>query len=58
MALANPSNHTQEADIIRWTLFLGLCAIVAAYLFGGHIHAKRRIRKGLPPYAYHRVSLS
>jgi hypothetical protein len=44
--------------IVKWSLFLGLLILFSAYLFIGYTHAKKRIARGLPPLAYHRVMFS
>ncbi len=46
----------QTGEIVKWSLFLGGTLLVTAFLVGAYMHAKRRIRKGLPPLGYHRVS--
>lgn len=47
-----------EAYAVKFAIIVALFAVVAVYLLGGYLHAKRRIRKGLPPLAYHRWMLS
>ncbi|TAQ84744.1 hypothetical protein B7494_g6929 [Chlorociboria aeruginascens] len=49
---------TTTGQIVKWSVFFGLLAILIAYLVIGHIHAKRRIKKGLAPLAYHKWLLS
>lgn len=46
----------QEGLIVKWSVFLGLMVLITLYITIGYIHAKKRIRKGLKPLAYHRVS--
>lgn len=46
----------QEGLIVKWAVFLGLMVLITLYITIGYIHAKKRIRKGLVPLAYHRVS--
>lgn len=46
----------QEGLIVKWSVFLGLMILITLYITIGYIHAKKRIRKGLVPLAYHRVS--
>lgn len=46
----------QEGLIVKWSVFLGLMVLITLYITIGYIHAKKRIRKGLVPLAYHRVS--
>jgi len=43
---------------VKWSIFLGLTLSVGLYLLLGYMHAKRRLRKGLMPLAYHRVRTS
>lgn len=51
------ANHPQqEGLIVKWSVFLGLMLLITLYITIGYIHAKKRIRKGLVPLAYHRVS--
>lgn len=45
----------QEGLIVKWSVFLGLMFLITLYITIGYIHAKRRMRKGLVPLAYHRV---
>ncbi|KAH7321272.1 hypothetical protein B0I35DRAFT_501381 [Stachybotrys elegans] len=44
----------QEGIIVKWTLLLSMFVLVFGYVIGGYWHAKRRMRKGLQPLAYHR----
>jgi len=46
---------TRTGEIIKWTVFFGLFFIVMAYIVGGYWHAQRRMARGLPPLAYHRM---
>ena len=46
---------SQTGHIVKWSVFLGLTLLIGGYLLGGYIHAKKRLRKGLMPLAYHRV---
>ena len=46
---------SQTGQIVRWSIFLGIIFLIAAYMGFGYWHAKRRITKGLPPMKYHRV---
>lgn len=39
---------------VRYSIIALLFALLLLYFFGGYYHANRRIRKGLPPLAYHR----
>ncbi|KAL1835290.1 hypothetical protein VTK73DRAFT_5824 [Phialemonium thermophilum] len=53
-----PFWYTRTGIIVKWSLFLGLITLFCLYLFLGYMHAKSRIRKGLPPLAYHRWLVS
>lgn len=44
--------------MIRWILFFVVLLSVVLYVFGGYLHAQRRVRKGLRPLAYHRCLVS
>ena len=44
-----------QSGYTKWSLFGALLVIILAWLIGGHLHAKRRLRKGRPLMAYHRV---
>lgn len=39
---------------IRYTIICVIFASILLYFVGGYLHARRRLRKGLPPLAYHR----
>ena len=47
----------QKGTIVKWVIFSTLFFIFMAWFVGGYIHAKRRLAKGLPLLAYHRVRL-
>ena len=49
-------NDAVRAAIIKWAVIGGLFALLLTWVVIGHVHAKRRLRKGLPLLAYHRVS--
>ncbi|KAH6657889.1 hypothetical protein BKA67DRAFT_202062 [Truncatella angustata] len=49
---------TRTGVIVKWSIFLGFTVIFLAWIVGGSIHAKRRIRKGLKPLGYHRMFVS
>ncbi|TVY76021.1 hypothetical protein LSUE1_G005172 [Lachnellula suecica] len=49
---------TRTGQIVRWSIFLGLFSLFIAYMIIGYWHAKRRIRKGQAPLAYHRWLLN
>jgi len=46
---------TSQGQAIRWAVFGGIILFFILYMVIGYWHAKRRIKKGLPPLAYHRV---
>ncbi|KAK3945434.1 hypothetical protein QBC46DRAFT_372226 [Diplogelasinospora grovesii] len=50
--------YTRTGVIVKWSIFLGLSAILGLYLLLGYMHARRRLRKGLAPLAYHRWLVS
>ncbi|KAI0107338.1 hypothetical protein F4776DRAFT_432330 [Hypoxylon sp. NC0597] len=50
--------YTRTGVIVKWSLFLGITFLLTLYLVLGRIHAKRRVRKGLKPMAYHGWLLS
>lgn len=41
---------------IRWGIFFGLLGLILIYLIVSYVHADRRMKKGLMPLPYHRVS--
>jgi hypothetical protein len=41
--------------IIKWIILGTMFALFMAWFVGGYIHAKARLRKGLPLLGYHRV---
>ncbi|ESZ93643.1 hypothetical protein SBOR_5948 [Sclerotinia borealis F-4128] len=49
---------TKTGQIVRWSVFWGLFIIFMLWIIIGYWHAKRRIRKGLKPLAYHRWMLN
>lgn len=49
---------TRTGHIVKWSIFLGLLALISLYLILGYAHAKRRMNKGLPPLGYHRFLVS
>ncbi|RDW73234.1 hypothetical protein BP6252_07141 [Coleophoma cylindrospora] len=53
-----PFWYTREGQIIRWSIFFGLFGLLFLYMIIGYWHAKSRIKKGLPPLAYHRWLLN
>ncbi|KAI1496108.1 hypothetical protein F5X99DRAFT_414450 [Biscogniauxia marginata] len=50
--------YTKEGVIVKWSLFLAFLVIMTAWIVGGRIHAKRRMKKGLKPMGYHAWLLS
>lgn len=44
----------QTGVIVKWSVFLGLTTLFAAFLIIGYMHGKRRLKKGLLPLGYHR----
>ena len=48
-------NDAVRAVIIKWAVIGGLFAVLLAWIVIGHVHARRRVRKGRPLLAYHRV---
>ncbi|KAI1334110.1 hypothetical protein F5Y15DRAFT_421165 [Xylariaceae sp. FL0016] len=50
--------YTKTGYIIKWVLFLSFILIMAVWIVGGRIHAKKRLRKGLKPMGYHAWLLS
>ncbi|OAQ83265.1 ubiquitin-protein ligase Sel1/Ubx2 [Purpureocillium lilacinum] len=47
-----------EGIIVKWVIFLVIFLLIMGYILGGYWHAKRRLRKGLQPLAYHRCLVS
>lgn len=50
--------YTTTGVIIKYTLFFAFLFIIVAWVVGGRMHAKRRLRKGLRPLSYHAWLLS
>ncbi|KAI1432168.1 hypothetical protein GGR50DRAFT_623440 [Xylaria sp. CBS 124048] len=50
--------YTTPGIIIKYVIFLVFVFVLAAWIIGGRIHAKRRLRKGLKPLGYHAFLLS
>lgn len=48
----------QTGVIVKWSLFLAFLVLITAWMVGGRIHAKRRMKKGLKPMGYHAVCLN
>jgi hypothetical protein len=49
-----PLTAVQTGIIIKWSILAAIFFLFMAWFVGGYIHAKRRMRKGLPLMAYHR----
>jgi hypothetical protein len=47
----------QKGILIKWIILGVFFAIFMLWFVGGYIHAKQRLKKGLPLLGYHRVSL-
>lgn len=50
--------YTDKGIIIKWILLVTFFAIFFGWFVGGYIHAKRRLRRGLPLLPYHRFLVS
>jgi hypothetical protein len=50
--------HAQDGYGVRYAIIALIFIAIAILLFGAYFHAQRRIRKGLPPLAYHRWLIS
>ncbi|KAF2707524.1 hypothetical protein K504DRAFT_383174 [Pleomassaria siparia CBS 279.74] len=46
--------YSEKGIIIKWAILGGMFLFFMAWFFGGYIHAKSRMKKGLPLLAYHR----
>jgi hypothetical protein len=51
------TNDEQKGIIIKWIILGVFFAIFMLWFVGGYIHAKQRLKKGLPLLGYHRVRL-
>jgi len=49
---------TRRAEIIRWWIFFGVVIVLVIFIGTAQWHARRRLRRGLTPLAYHRWLLS
>lgn len=49
-----PWLNSRMGVIVKLTIVLVLFVVIIGYCIGGYMHARARIRKGLPPLAYHR----
>lgn len=47
----------QTAFIIKWVITALVILALVLFFVGGYFHAQRRMKKGLPPLRYHRVSV-
>jgi hypothetical protein len=50
--------YTDTGIIVKWIILASFFLIFFGWFVGGRIHAKRRLRKGLPLLAYHRFLIS
>ncbi|KAI1464272.1 uncharacterized protein F4812DRAFT_217924 [Daldinia caldariorum] len=50
--------YTRTGVIVKWSLFLGILLLLMLYLVFGRMHARKRIRAGMKPMAYHGWLLS
>lgn len=55
--VARPWWYSRQGYIVKWSIFFGLLFLICTYMLIGYIHAKSRVKKGLPPLYYHRVRL-
>ncbi|EXJ78312.1 hypothetical protein A1O3_09473 [Capronia epimyces CBS 606.96] len=46
--------YGSTAYVIKWAVIAAILFACFLYFFGGYLHARSRMRKGLPPLAYHR----
>ncbi|KAF2187853.1 hypothetical protein K469DRAFT_569101 [Zopfia rhizophila CBS 207.26] len=46
--------YTETGVIVKWSILAAIFLFFMAWFVGGYMHAKRRMRKGLPLMAYHR----
>lgn len=47
--------NSDAADAVKWSVVTAIVLLLCLWLIGGYYHARRRLRKGLAPLAYHRV---
>ncbi|KIW65633.1 hypothetical protein PV04_07875 [Phialophora macrospora] len=47
-------DYNPTAYAIKWAIIAAIFLIFSLYFVGGYLHAKRRMKRGLPPLAYHR----
>lgn len=46
--------YSPSAYAIKWAVIAGILVAFFLFFILGYLHARRRMRKGLPPLAYHR----
>ncbi|KAJ9615753.1 hypothetical protein H2200_001830 [Cladophialophora chaetospira] len=47
-------SYSPAAFAIKWAIVAAIFLLFSLYFVGGYLHAQRRMKKGLPPLAYHR----
>ncbi|KAF1837505.1 hypothetical protein BDW02DRAFT_577103 [Decorospora gaudefroyi] len=47
--------YSEKGVIVKWIIFTTFIFLIFTWFVGGRIHAKQRLRKGLPLLGYHRV---
>jgi len=50
--------YSGTATAVKWIILAVILSLFLLFILGGYLHAQRRIKKGLPPLAYHRWLLS
>ncbi|OAL37477.1 hypothetical protein AYO20_03326 [Fonsecaea nubica] len=50
--------YSSTAEAIKWAAVAAIVLAFSLYFLAGHMHARRRMQKGLPPLAYHRWLVS
>ncbi|KAH7001644.1 hypothetical protein EDB80DRAFT_98578 [Ilyonectria destructans] len=50
--------YSDTGIIVKWTIFITFTVLFMAWVIGGYMHAKSRLKKGLPLLAYHRCLVS
>jgi hypothetical protein len=51
------TDYEQKGIIIKWIIFGVFFGVFMLWFVGGYIHAKQRLKKGLPLLGYHRVRI-
>ncbi|OCK81243.1 hypothetical protein K432DRAFT_295984 [Lepidopterella palustris CBS 459.81] len=46
--------YSTTGEIVKWAILAAIFLFFMTWFVGGYMHAKRRMRKGLPLLAYHR----